>query len=111
MARFSNRVEEGPKGAAARDEGEEGLRDYPEFIYHALKAWLVGKEAKPHYIDPGRPWQNGFRESFHRPFCHEYLLLTLFTCVTEAPRDKEGAKRNIVERCILRLKPFRRADV
>lgn len=56
----------------------------PEFIAHALRAWLAGKEAKTHYIDPGSPWQNGFRESFHARFRDEFLFMTLFASVAEA---------------------------
>lgn len=56
----------------------------PEFIAHALKAWLAGQGAKTHYIDPGSPWQNGFRESFHGRFRDEFLYETLFASVAEA---------------------------
>lgn len=56
----------------------------PEFIAHALKAWLAGQGAKTHYIDPGSPWQNGFRESFHGRFRDEFLFMTLFASVAEA---------------------------
>lgn len=45
----------------------------PEFIAHLLKAWLASPQAKTPYIDPGRPWQNGLRESFHGRFRDEFL--------------------------------------
>ena len=44
-----------------------------EFIAHVLKAWLAGRGAKSHFIAPGSPWQNGFRESFHPRFRDEFL--------------------------------------
>lgn len=56
----------------------------PEFIAHALKAWLAETPAETAYIDPGCPWQNGFRESFHGRFRDECLHGTLFRSVAEA---------------------------
>jgi len=69
----------------------------PEFIAHALKAWLAGKEAKTHYIDPGSPWQNGFRESFHGRFRDEFLYGTLFASAAEARVLCEGFRREYNE--------------
>jgi putative transposase len=56
----------------------------PEFIAHAVKAWLAGRQVQTYYIDPGSPWQNGFRESFHGRFRDEFLYGTLFASVAEA---------------------------
>jgi Transposase and inactivated derivatives len=62
----------------------------PEFIAHALRAWLgaqqtaKGERPQTHFIAPGSPWQNGFRESFHSRFRDELLYGTLFTSVAEA---------------------------
>lgn len=69
----------------------------PEFIAHALKAWLAGKEAKTYYIDPGSPWQNGFRESFHGRFRDEFLYGTLFASVAEARVLCEGFRQEYNE--------------
>lgn len=55
-----------------------------EFIAHLLQAWLAGRGAKSHFIAPGSPWQNGFRESFHGRFRDEFLFMTLFASVAEA---------------------------
>lgn len=55
-----------------------------EFIAHLLQAWLAGRGAKSHFIAPGSPWQNGFRESFHGRFRDEFLYGTLFASVAEA---------------------------
>ena len=62
----------------------------PEFIAHALQAWMAsqqtctGERPKTHFIAPGSPWQNGFRESFHSRLRDEFLYGTLFTSVAEA---------------------------
>jgi putative transposase len=69
----------------------------PEFIAHAVKAWLAGKQTKTHYIDPGCPWQNGFRESFHGRFRDEFLYGTLFAGVAEARVLAEGYRREYNE--------------
>jgi len=69
----------------------------PEFIAHALKAWLAGQGATTHYIDPGSPWQNGFRESFHARFRDEFLYGTLFASVAEARVLCEGFRREYNE--------------
>lgn len=55
-----------------------------EFIAHILQAWLAGRGSKSHFIAPGSPWQNGFRESFHSRFRDEFLYGTLFASVAEA---------------------------
>lgn len=56
----------------------------PEFIAQELKAWLAKTSAETAYIDPGSPWQNGFRESFHGRFRDEFLNGTLLRSVAEA---------------------------
>jgi len=73
----------------ARLVAEHGAPTYlrsdngPEFIAHAIRAWLAGKKTATYYIDPGSPWQNGFRESFHGRFRDEFLYGTLFANVAE----------------------------
>jgi putative transposase len=56
----------------------------PEFIAQALKTWLASTSVRTAYIEPGCPWQNGFRESFHGRFRDEFLNRTLLRSVTEA---------------------------
>lgn len=56
----------------------------PEFIAHALRAWLMQKNADTFFIRPGCPWENGFRESFHARFRDEFLYGTLFASLAEA---------------------------
>jgi putative transposase len=69
----------------------------PEFIAHVLKAWLASQTSRTHYIDPGKPWQNGFRESFHGRFRDEFLSGTLFASVAEARVLCEGFRREYNE--------------
>ncbi len=77
-------------GVLARLFAEHGAPRYlrsdngPEFIAQALKAWLASTSARTAYIDPGCPWQNGFRESFHGRFRDECLNGTLIRSVAEA---------------------------
>ena len=68
-----------------------------EFIAHVLQAWLAGRGAKSHFIAPGSPWQNGFRESFHSRFRDEFLYGTLFASVAEARVLCEGFRRDYNE--------------
>ncbi len=72
--------------------------DYgPEFIAHAVRAWLAGRQTTTYYIDPGSPWQNGFRESFHSRFRDEFLYGTLFATVAECRVLCEGYRREYNE--------------
>jgi putative transposase len=87
----------------ARLFSEHGAPQYlrsdngPEFIAEALKVWLATKQTAPFYIDPGSPWQNGFRESFHARFRDELLVATLFRNVTEAQVLVEAYRREYNE--------------
>lgn len=68
-----------------------------EFIAHTLQAWLAGRQTKSHFIAPGSPWQNGFRESFHGRFRDEFLSETLFASVAEARVLCEAFRREYNE--------------
>lgn len=71
----------------------------PEFIAGELKGWLsgqahpAGRAPMPAYIEPGSPWQNGFRESFHGRFRDEMVAGTLFRNVEEARMHSEAYRR------------------
>ena len=56
----------------------------PEFIADAVKKWLKDKRVGPLYIEPGRPWENGYAESFQGTFRNELLDRELFYGVKEA---------------------------
>lgn len=45
----------------------------PEFVAHALRAWLIHQRTETFYVTSGSPWENGFRESFHGRFRDEFL--------------------------------------
>jgi putative transposase len=50
----------------------------PEFIARALMEWLAQNGAGTIHIDPGKPWQNGFEESFHGSLRDECLNMEGF---------------------------------
>jgi putative transposase len=56
----------------------------PEFIAHAIGAWLGIAKVKTLYIEPGSPWENGYAESFHSRVRDELLDSELFMCLAEA---------------------------
>jgi putative transposase len=58
----------------------EAIRvDYgPEFVCRALNAWCEPRRVLLRFIDPGRPMQNGFVESFNGRFRDECLNATGF---------------------------------
>ncbi len=45
----------------------------PEFIIHTLKDWTDEDETIQAFIPPGKPWHNGFVESFHNQMRDELL--------------------------------------
>lgn len=62
----------------------------PEFIEAGLKTWLVQQGMQPAYIEPGHPWQNGVRESFHSRLREELLDGSVFENVADAQRQLEA---------------------
>ena len=62
-----------------------------EFTAKAVMKWLRDQSIGPAYIAPGRPWQNGFVESFHGTLRHECLNREWFRDVREA--------RVLIEHC------------
>lgn len=82
---------------------EHGVPQYlrsdngPEFIARALREWLSEQSSAPFYIDPGSPWQNGFRESFHSRFRDEFLDATVFVSVAESRVLCEGYRHEYNE--------------
>ena len=52
-----------------------------EFTARAVRQWLQAHSVGSSFIPPGRPWQNGYVESFHRRFRDECLNREWFlTC-------------------------------
>lgn len=56
----------------------------PEFIAFELTEWLEGQGASTYHIDPGKPWQNGYGESFHARLRDECLSCEEFWSVEHA---------------------------
>jgi putative transposase len=56
----------------------------PEFIARALRIWALFNHSDTATIDPGKPWQNGMVESFHRTFRRECLDTEYFAHLREA---------------------------
>ncbi len=56
----------------------------PEFIATAVKAWITWLGAKPAYIEPGGPGENGYVERFNGKFRDELLACEAFNTLAEA---------------------------
>lgn len=56
----------------------------PEFIARLVQRRLVQQHTQTVYIEPGKPWQNGFVESLHGKLRDECLSMEVFASVREA---------------------------
>ncbi len=56
----------------------------PEFVALALRGLCHRRAIDAAYIEPGKPWQNGFAESFHARVRDEFLDAEAFLSVLEA---------------------------
>jgi putative transposase len=56
----------------------------PEFVAKALKKWLTLQGTDTIHIEPGKPWQNGFIESFNSRLRDEFLNMEIFYTINEA---------------------------
>ena len=56
----------------------------PEFAGQAVSLWTIPHEIKHHFIQPGKPSQNGHSESFNGKFRDECLNENWFRSVPEA---------------------------
>ena len=65
----------------------------PEFIEKSLKKWLVRNNADTLHIEPGKPWQNGFIESFNSKVRDEFLNMEVFYTLAEAQVKAEIWRR------------------
>jgi putative transposase len=70
-------IDHGVPGALRMDNG-------PEFIALALQGLCCRKGIDAAHIEPGKPWQNGFAESFHSRLRDEFLDGEVFLSVREA---------------------------
>lgn len=62
------------------------LDNGPEFANHALVNWANANGIKLHFIDPGKPTQNGFVESFNGKFRSEFLDQNVFSSMKDLQR-------------------------
>ena len=56
----------------------------PEFVAQAVQDWTAAVGAKTAYIEPGSPWENGYRERFNARFRNERLGGEIFYRLREA---------------------------
>jgi len=66
----------------------------PEFIEKALTRWLAKNGTSTIYIEPGKPWQNCFIESFNSKVRDEFLNMEVFYTVAEAQVKAEIWRRH-----------------
>jgi putative transposase len=62
----------------------------PEFRGREMDAWACRKGVRLHFIDPGKPMQNGFVESFNDKFRYSCLNAEYFMGVEDARRRIEA---------------------
>ena len=55
----------------------------PEFVARDLRKWLAGTGARTAYIEPGSPWENGYRESSNSKLRDEFLNGEIFYAIKE----------------------------
>jgi putative transposase len=55
-----------------------------EFICRVLRAWVAGSGGTSFFINPGKPWENGFAESFHSRLRPEFLSAEVFANLADA---------------------------
>jgi putative transposase len=78
------------KDALARLFREHGAPDFlrsdngPEFVAKGISTWLEDVGVQTRYIDPGKPWQNAFGESFNGTVRDECLNMEVFHSVQDA---------------------------
>jgi len=62
----------------------------PEFISRVVDPWAYAKGVALHFIEPGKPVQNAFIESFNGKFRDECLNQNWFTSLGNARRTIEA---------------------
>ena len=68
------------RGAPAYVRSDNG----PEFVAQAVQRWLQAQQVQTVYIEPGRPWQNPYGESFNGRLRDECLNVEWFRNLHEA---------------------------
>ncbi len=70
----------GRRGAPGRIRSDNGA----EFVCEALTGWSRGAGTEPIPVAAGRPWENGYIESFHSRLRDEFLERERFESVADA---------------------------
>lgn len=65
-----------------------------ELTSNAVLTWTANSQVDWHYIDPGKPVQNAFIESFNGRLRDEFLNETLFTSLAQARAALEDWRRD-----------------
>ena len=65
-----------------------------ELTSNAILTWTTDSQVDWHYIDPGKPVQNAFIESFNGRLRDEFLNETLFTSLAQARATLEEWRRD-----------------
>jgi len=73
------------------------LDNGPELTSRALDQWAYERGVRLHFIDPGKPQQNGFIESFNGRFRDECLNEHWFLSLADARRIVEAWRRDYNE--------------
>lgn len=81
------------RGAPRRLRSDNG----PEFVASAVKDWLAQQHVDTVYIEPGKPWQNAYAESFNSRFRDECLNVEWFFNRREASVLIEAWRRQYNE--------------
>jgi transposase InsO family protein len=79
----------GQRGAPTRIRSDNGS----EFICAALRTWLPAKGAEPIPVAAGKPWENGFIESFNSRLRDEFLEAEVFESVPDARSKGQWFRR------------------
>lgn len=69
----------------------------PEFVALSLRGLCHRRDINAAYIEPGKPWQNGFAESFHARLRDEFLDGEVFSSVLEAQVRLDSWRRDYNE--------------
>lgn len=71
--------------------------NWSEFTSRAFDAWAYSRDIKIDFIQPGKPYQNGYIESFNRTFRDDCLNLHWFTSIERARITIEAWRRDYNE--------------
>ena len=66
----------------------------PEFTANKVRDWLKRLNAKTLFIEPARPWENGYNESFNGTLRYELLDMHWFDTLLEAKVQSNSGEWN-----------------